>query len=230
MATVVLDIETIAAEIDEADRPLIAAAAAKRGQDVYSFGALCPALARVVAVGMVNPQTGQARAFWDGQALRPDYYRRGDDNVLYSNPPDDNWTEADCNGERSLLIEVHQVLAHYSTLVTFNGRGFDLPVLIHRAKLHGITPAPIVLACAFQKPWESRPHIDMLSELTIGGAAGRYSLAVYCAAFGIPSPKAEGDGAGVRGLVECGDSDRLCRYVLGDVTATAELARRWGAI
>lgn len=218
MNAIVLDIEAIASPIADADRETIEAMAAKREQDADTFCALCPALARVVAVGLMNVDSGNRRVIFDASLV--DAPGKLDAIDLVGRP-----------NEAGVLAAVHELLkARAKTLVTFNGRGYDVPLLLHRAVVHGLTPAPIVSASAWQKPWENRPHVDMLAQLTFGGATGKFPLAAYAIAHGVGNPKAGGDGSHVAELVRQRDGQALCQYVSDDVEATRGLAQRWGLI
>lgn len=218
MNTIVLDIETIASPIADADRETIEAMAAKREQDADTFCALCPALARVVAVGLMNVDSGNRRVVFDASLVdAPD--KLGDIDLVGH------------SGEEGVVRSVHGLLkGSAKTLVTFNGRGYDIPLLLHRAVVHGVAAAPIVNAAAWQKPWENRPHVDMLAQLTFGGATGKFPLAAYAIAHGVGNPKTGGDGSHVAELVRQRDGQKLCQYVSDDVEATRALAQRWGLI
>lgn len=217
MGAVIFDIETIVAPIPDADRPTIEAAAARSNLSLEEYAAFCPALAQVVAVGMLQP-SGKAAVFYDTH--------------LFDQPPPVEGIELrPCGGEAALLSYVHEALDRFQCLITFNGRGFDQPVLIHRAILNGVKPAAILLKAAWAKPWEADAfHVDMANKLTLGGATRRYSLATYSIGYGFLNPKADGDGGNVAELVKARDGAKLCRYVLGDCEATAGLARAWGVI
>jgi uncharacterized protein YprB with RNaseH-like and TPR domain len=53
--------------------------------------------------------------------------------------------------ERALLCTVDNLLQDATGLVTFNGRGFDLPILVNR---HRLARMPV--------PWQTLPHLDLL--------------------------------------------------------------------
>lgn len=210
MATLVFDIETNPAAIDPAHMPAIETMAAKREQDVDTFLALFPPTARVVAIGAMKLGGGSGAAMVDGS--------------LFPGAMDGDGAAILAYGEAELLREFFEHVAKCSGIITFNGRGYDIPVMLHRARILGV-PAPAILTnAAWQKPWESKPHRDIMNELSFGGAVGRYSLAAWAIAYGHANPKASGDGAGVRALIESQDLARLVEYVMGDVRATAALA------
>lgn len=213
MSTIVLDIETIPAPEAEAHPDAIREMAAKRDLDPATFASLCPPLARVVAVGMLHPGSGRFRIVYDASLLD------------LAAPREDAGGFA---GERPLLSNLGEILGERGVdrIVTFGGRAFDIPTLIHRMRINEVPVPPILKSAAWQKPWEDDPHIDVLSLCTFGGAGGRYSLRAYALAYGLPDPKAEFGGENVLGLVLQRDGDTLCKYLEGDVRTTAALWKR----
>jgi DNA polymerase elongation subunit (family B) len=117
-----------------------------------------------------------------------------------------------------------------SRFITFNGKGFDIPTLIHRAAIHGIRPADSLLRAANAKPWEADLHVDMASAFRFGAATGRYSLEAFALAYGMANPKADGDGSKLGTFVEQQDAVSLFQYVMGDVVTTAKLYERWQSL
>src|SRR2546425_9543738 len=53
--------------------------------------------------------------------------------------------------EKSLLSKLSNRLESYDVMVTWNGRGFDIPFLTTRLMKHGLDPRPFV----------RKPHIDL---------------------------------------------------------------------
>ena len=206
-AMLCLDIETI----PSINNDRIAAMAAKRDMDPVTFASLCPPLAQVVCVGMQNTDTGGTQCFVVGDMLPPS-------EVIVL-----------CVDEADLLAKVNKTVDKYDGLLTFAGRSFDVPCLFHRSKINGIEPAKLFTSSAWQKPWELRPHVDLLNAMTFGGAMGKYSLEAFCIAYGVESPKAAGDGSNVAQLFAEGKTAELAEYCLGDVKATCELYKRWSS-
>lgn len=221
--TFVIDCETSAEDLSwmpKTDVLTLVEAAARREEPVDKYVATCPALAHVVLVGMLNVETGGRCVAYDSRLVDVDAQAADLDGVRLMA----------AGGEAALLMIVHDLLGKAQRLVTFNGRGFDLPLLLLRAMRHGLTPARIVERSAWQKPWESEPHVDVLARLTFGGATGRYPLAAYGIGLGAGNPKQAGDGAGVSALVEARNGTDLARYCLGDVETTAALAVKAGVL
>jgi predicted PolB exonuclease-like 3'-5' exonuclease len=102
-------------------------------------------------------------------------------------------------------------------LVTFNGRGFDLPVLELQALRHGIS-APAHFA---QRPRHSDDrHLDLQDFLTNGGDFRiRGGLNLLLKSIGMPG-KTGIDGSQVQELFEAGRLDEIHRYCRCDVIQT----------
>lgn len=196
--TLVVDIETVGGGTPEQQDAIVEMAAA-REMDPAAFAALTPPLARVVCVGLMALETGKAIAY---ASLLPE-------------------------GEAHVLEQANAALAKATRIVTFNGRCFDLPVLIHRSLISGVVPAPRLVAGAREYRYRPNVHIDVRDQFTFFGAASGGTLRAFCLGYGVGDPKAHGAGSAVAALVEAGKLDELKAYCLGDVEATAVLYRRW---
>ena len=108
-------------------------------------------------------------------------------------------------------------------MVTFNGRGFDVPFLVARSLVHEI-PARVDL---LGRPFDLRPHLDLYQILTQGrGGTGPNNLDTICWALGIESPKGEMDGSMVAPAYEKGEVEQIATYNRADVTATTKVYHR----
>ena len=80
-------------------------------------------------------------------------------------------------------------------LVSFNGRGFDLPVLKYRAMVHGIQSPWLHQAGDKWNSYSSRYsmdwHCDLMEQLSDYGASARVKLAEVCAAWPRGCPPTE---------------------------------------
>jgi predicted PolB exonuclease-like 3'-5' exonuclease len=133
--------------------------------------------------------------------------------------------------EAELLTAFWDVAKHYDGIVTFNGRGFDVPFIYLRSALLNI---PITRKDWLGYRYATEPHCDLAEQLTFYGVSGRegaarkFNLDFYCKAFGIESPKAHGvTGMDVARLLEEGRHREIAEYCLRDVRATVELHRIW---
>jgi len=234
MATLVFDIETSALPLEQFDDAQIEylfrdanklaepAARDSRMVELQQQLNLYPLTSRVVCVGMLNADSQR------GQVL---YYSE-DYDVEEEAEPDEGPVEfVPCMDEGELLTAFWDVAKHYENIVTFNGRGFDIPFIYLRSALLNI---PITRKNWLGYRFASEPHCDLAEQLTFYGVSGRdgasrrFNLDFYCKAFGVESPKAQGvTGRDVNDLLAAGRFRDIATYCLRDVRATLELHRIW---
>jgi len=228
----VFDIETIA-DLTAENRDAVAALAEGRGMTPEQYGALCPPLARVVCIAWFDVAAGTLGAVFDAtlcaDAPPVSIHLEGGDGGE-SMPVEG--AVCGCEGEAALLrqfgrtVEAHLQQPH-AELVTYNGRGFDLPVLLHRAVKHGVQEGrALLLQAMHESRYQPRLHVDLMELVTFNGASSRWPLAAYAIGYGCRSPKAEMDGAAVGAAVEGGRLIDVVRYCLGDVRAAAQVYLR----
>ena len=114
--------------------------------------------------------------------------------------------------------------ANCTRIIGYNSRGYDGPVLMMRSAVNGIAVGRNL--CPYR--YDLAECCDLMDALTFWGATrSTYSLAYWCERFGIESPKAEGvSGSDVAQLFRAGEYDKIGKYVLRDVRATAQLYER----
>ncbi len=117
--------------------------------------------------------------------------------------------------EPELLRSFWHLANHAELVVSFNGRGFDVPFLQVRSLIHDI-PARVDL---LSRPHSLRPHLD-LYRLLGESRAGSTSLDIVCWALGLASPKDGMDGSQVGPAYARGEIERIAEYNAGDVRAT----------
>jgi len=110
-------------------------------------------------------------------------------------------------------------------LVTYNGRGFDLPVIALRCLRHGI-PMPFAFDKGFRYRYSDEGHLDLFDFLSDHGAAKVGSLDALAHLVGLPG-KVGVDGSQVEGLYNAGQLPLIKNYCLSDVTQTAFLLLRF---
>jgi hypothetical protein len=123
--------------------------------------------------------------------------------------------------EAELLRAFWALCSRAETVVSFNGRGFDVPFLAARSLIHGV---PVRVDLMSQR-FSLRPHLDLLEILSQKGR-GPSKLDVICWALGIQSPKGEMDGSMVAPAYERGDLVKIAEYNAHDVRATGAVYRR----
>ncbi len=172
--------------------------------------ALYPGAARVVAIGMWMP--GEQRG-----------------GVLVNNSTGERaWTELYDGArvyhgdEAEILTEFWRLIQHSDTIITFNGRTFDCPILMLRSAVLGVRPSRNLMPYRYS----FQQHCDLLEVLSFHRAITPYTLQFWCHQFGIEDPKAGLTGSAVPKAFEAGDWDSIARYCLQDARATAELYER----
>lgn len=106
-------------------------------------------------------------------------------------------------------------------LVTWNGSGFDLPVLMYRAMHHRLS-APRLFSNQSRQSYLNRysdSHIDLMDKLSAYNGYNRQKLDTVAALCGFAG-KQDIDGSMVVPLVEKGDWQTLTTYCESDVINT----------
>jgi hypothetical protein len=228
MSTLIFDIETIAA-IPEEQIEAIAKLAASREWTSDRYAALCPPLARVVCIGALEQPAGKLQIFADA-SLAP--HELPPSLTIEVGDGSGRRLDADilpCRGEAELLAAFGRRLDDLirnpgNRIATFSGRGFDLPVLLHRSIALGVKPGRQTVDRLIQENrFRPQQHIDLLETVTAFGASGRWPLAAYAIGYGYRSPKSEMDGSQVTEAVQSGRLADVMRYCAGDVLATAHV-------
>jgi 3'-5' exonuclease len=111
-------------------------------------------------------------------------------------------------------------------VVTWNGRGFDLPVLALRALRFGLDFRWYYRGEGYRYRFTEEGHLDLADVISDHGAARMTSLDGAARMIGLPG-KGDVDGSQVEGLFNAGQIDALRRYCLADVTQTAFLFLRY---
>ncbi|MEZ4454710.1 MAG: ribonuclease H-like domain-containing protein [Nannocystaceae bacterium] len=214
--TLVFDIETAPAFARDALPPAVADAvdrfSARDGGDDSLVMSLSPMLGRVVSL-----------AFADGE-VDPE---QQDVTVLAVPPPNHPDQETPpwlrLMEEAELLRAFWGLCAHADVVVSYNGRGFDVPFLIGRSLVHGVACRVDLMG----SPYSLRPHLDLYRVITGGGRApGPTGLDVVCWSLGIPSPKGSMDGSKVADAYAAGEILAIAEYNRGDIRATTAVYQR----
>jgi len=117
----------------------------------------------------------------------------------------------------------HLIETRAPRLVSFNGRGFDIPVLKYRA-MHYELSCPRWFSTgdrwnSYDSRYSSMYHMDVLEVLSDYGASARCSLDEVAAVFGVPG-KLDTSGSDVQTLFEAGDIASIRDYCETDVCTT----------
>jgi len=130
------------------------------------------------------------------------------------------WTDRR-SPEAAFLERLWERLAG-AAVVTFHGKGFDLPVLELRSLKHGV-PTPGWFSGARRAGGD---HLDVKELLAPPGAGAAAPLDLYAKLVGLPG-KEDVAGADVQALYEAGALDRIAAYCMTDVVQTFLLFLRW---
>ena len=231
MATLIFDIETSALPLDnfdeaqqeylfrEAEKIADGPAREIKRAEIKQFMSLWPFTSQVVCIAMLNAETQRGQTLF----LAEDFEDEAGEGGPVEFVP--------CADEVELLTAFWDVAKHYDSVVTFNGRGFDVPFIYLRSAILNV---PVSKKNWLGYRYATDPHCDLAEQLTFysvsgrEGAARRFNLDFYCKAFGIESPKSHGvTGMDVGTLLAEGKFREIAEYCLRDVRATVELYRIW---
>ena len=231
MAKLVFDIETTALPLEgfdavqseylfrEAENMPDPVQRLARRAEIQRFFSLWPLTGQVVCIAMANVDSLRGKVL----------FLAAEDKGKREAPPSNEFVA--CASEQELLTQFWEVAVRYESIITFNGRTFDVPFLYLRSALLNVRIT--------RKDWlgyrfQIEPHCDLLEQLTFygvsgrDGAARRFNLDFYCKAFGVPSPKSHGiTGMDVGRLMAEGRAWDVAEYCLGDVQATVKLYSIW---
>ncbi len=164
-----------------------------------SRAALDMDLARIVCVGL-----------WDSNDDGP---------VVYVGDGDNEWPHVS-----AAWTAIASCIERGGQVVTYNGLGYDLPLLMRRAQYLGVPFQPLEI-----NKYRPGPLLDLQNVLSFNGAKPFRSLGFYARRFGIDIPDAT-SGADMPALIAAGDWDAVRAHNLADLRRTQALAARLGYI
>ena len=123
--------------------------------------------------------------------------------------------------ERHLLEDFSRFVGRARpVLVTYNGRSFDLPVIVMRSLCHAIALPWYYRDRDVRYRYSAEGHLDLCDWLAEHGAARAGKLDAIARLIGLPG-KLGVDGSQVEGLYRAGQLASIQSYCLADVTQTA---------
>ncbi len=129
--------------------------------------------------------------------------------------------------ERHLLEDFSRFVGRARpVLVTYNGRSFDLPVIVMRSLCHAVSLGWYYRDRDIRYRYSEEGHLDLCDWLADHGATRANKLDAIARLIGLPG-KVGIDGSQVDGLYQAGDLDAIQKYCLGDVAQTALLFLRF---
>lgn len=183
----------------------------KKREELKDWIALYPFTAKVVVIGMY-------------------YVEQEKGYVFYENPIEEVWTSEETGfqykgiPEREILVKFWEFVSRVDQLISFNGRGFDVPFLLLRSAMLGVKPSKKLMGNRF----DSSGHLDLLEQLSFYGGFRRFNLDFYCHGFGIKTPKSKDvSGSEVKNLYNEGKIKEIAEYCGRDIYATYQLYKIW---
>jgi DNA polymerase elongation subunit (family B) len=216
MKKLVIDIETVGTPWEEHDayvrEYLIKGKNEAEAEEEKRRGALSPFTGHIVAIGVVNAETGRSCAMYEVPGQTEVVTRREANRTLISGT------------EKQILEKFWDYLGKGDRFISFNGRQFDGPFLMIRSAINGVTPKRDLVGNRYR----FHPNCDLREVLNFNGTVNsrqmRFNLDLACKSFGIVSSKADGmDGRSVETLYRAGRHEDIALYCLEDVRATSEL-------
>ena len=129
--------------------------------------------------------------------------------------------------ERALLEDFSRFVGRARpVLVTYNGRSFDLPVIVMRSLCHAIPLPWYYRDRDVRYRYSAEGHLDLCDWLAEHGAARAGKLDAIARLIGLPG-KLGVDGSQVEGLYRAGQLGSIQSYCLADVAQTALLFLRF---
>jgi len=137
--------------------------------------------------------------------------------------------------EEQILRQLNKLIASFNQkdssvlscdLVTFNGREFDLPVIVHRAFHYGIDLSWYYQPRGTRYRFTTDDHFDIFDFLSDHGALRRGTgQDKFCKLMGLPG-KLDTDGGQVSAMWENGEHEKVANYCLQDVLQLAFIYHR----
>lgn len=228
MATLIFDIETIGEDwqsLDSVTQETLTrwatrsartdVEAAAHIKDIQEGLGFSPLTGSIVAIGVYDLERHEGAVYYVGEKTEVDIQ---ESDFVYKQ-----------RTEQEILEDFWESARSYDTFVTFNGRAFDVPFILHRSVVHSVKPTVDLMEGRYLYQQKSARHVDLQDQLTFYGALHRRpSLHLFCRAYGIESPKGEGvSGDDVAELFASKKFRDIARYNARDVIATTALYEKW---
>lgn len=214
---VIVDIETIGKDFESfddlsKDYLLKYAETEEEKKEAKERLGFSPLTGEIVTIGMLNPDTDKGLVLFQSPDIPQEPFK--EEGIQFI-----------ADTEAGILTRFWETVKNYDQIITFNGRGFDAPFIILRSAILKIKPTKDLMPSRYN----STSHVDLLDQLTFfGSVRRRFSLHMWCQAFGIKSPKGEGiTGYEVSELFKQKRYLDIARYCVGDLYATKELYEYW---
>lgn len=229
MSRLVFDIETVGEDFDLLDETTqsvltrwIKREASDEGEYEESLKELkeglgfSPLTGEIVAIGVLDVDSDKGAVYF--QAPDAGLSETEDGNIKFKPM-----------SEKEMLEQFWNLARTCTEFISFNGRAFDAPFMMIRSAVHGVVSTRDLMEGRYTYQQRNCRHTDLADQLSFYGATRRKgSLHLYCRAFGIKSPKAEGvSGDDVAGLFKEKRFLDIATYNVGDLVATKALYEKW---
>lgn len=142
------------------------------------------------------------------------------------------YTAPNTEDETALVIQawdwIESMVRREIPLVSYNGIGFDIPVLLRRAMYLDVAVDPKLAAMLMQRQEKNQVHYDLMQILGLrspfGGRMEVKSLDAWLKRFGLEAKT--GNGGEVFGWWSNGEVNRIAEYCSDDVMRTGYLFNR----
>ncbi len=217
MGRVIFDIETVGQDfelLDDASKEyfLKFADTPEKAEEAKNSLSFYPLTAQVVAIGMLEVESSRGAVYFQNNNGSPEKFT--EDGIVYMS-----------GSEKDILSQFWKKLAQFDKFITFNGRLFDCPFVMIRSAVNGIRSSRNIMPYRYSHD----QHVDLADQLSFYDAMRRkFSLHMWCRAFGIASPKEEGmTGLQVKDYYHNGRYQDIARYCFRDIRSTKELFLYW---
>ncbi len=228
MRKLIFDIETVGEDFDQLDKTtqeVLTRWIKKESsteeeykialEDLKNGLGFSPLTGQIVAIGVLDAEKEKGAVYYvSPDKPQPEFEEQG---IKYT-----------ALTEKEMLQNFWEGVKNYRQVISFNGRAFDVPFLMIRSAIHKIRPSINLLPYRYSKYYETN-HIDLLDQLSfLGLMRRRGNLHLWCRAFGIKSPKADGiSGDDVGKLFKEKKYLEIARYNAQDLRATKALYEKW---
>lgn len=178
----------------------------EKTDEAKRYLSLYPFTARVISIAMLNTETEKIVVLFEGN--QGNNWESEDGKIRYIGL-----------NEKDILEKFWAQLKKTETLISFNGKNFDIPFLIMRSSV--LRVKPFLSVNNYKKKIK---HIDLLETFTFNNSHKKFNLNFYCEAYGIESPKSDFiNGLEVKELYKSGRIKEIAEYCKDDVVATYNL-------
>ncbi len=176
--------------------------------------ALFPGLGKIITIALWHVETDTGIVLLEGEPEEAHDWEKVTHSKIFR------------GDEAALLTRFYEITSRKSRglprLVSYNGRGYDGPVMLTRSAQLGVRPTRHLVPYRY----DIGEHCDLMDVLTYHGSTRAFSLDYWCRRFDVESPKGSIDGSQVGRAYRDGRIEDIGEYCLRDVRATAELYKK----